>query len=170
MKKLLPVILALVGLCAGTGTGLALKKSNTEGKEVTCGPESSHDTSDDLAQLPNREEPEENEKFEYVKLNNQFIVPIVEDGKVGSLVVLALNLEVVPGYKEAVFALEPKLRNAFLLILFDHANAGGFKGTFTSSNNMTVLQNALREVARKTLGNSVSDVLITDVVRQDNIN
>lgn len=168
MGKTLPIILSLIGIGLGTGAGIALKPQPNEG-ETECDPVLSDSETNLLAEPRMENNHLDGSVYEYVKLNNQFIVPIVEDGIVTSLVVLALNLEVVEGYSEAVFALEPKLRNAFLLILFDHANAGGFKGTFTSSNNMTVLQNALTEVARKTLGNSISNVLITDVVRQDNV-
>ena len=50
---------------------------------------------------------------------------------------------------------------------FQGTNAGGFDGAFTQSNNMDVLRSALLEVARKTMGAVVSDVLIVDIVRQD---
>ena len=68
---------------------------------------------------------------EYVKLNNQFVVPVVEDGRVAAMVVLSLSLEVEAGNTEAVYQREPKLRDAFLQVLFDHANVGGFCGSFT---------------------------------------
>ena len=51
--------------------------------------------------------------------------------------------------------------------MFDHANAGGFRGTFTDGANLVVLRSALLEVAQSTLGDLVSDVLIVDIVRQD---
>ncbi|MFV2002568.1 MAG: flagellar basal body-associated FliL family protein, partial [Paracoccaceae bacterium] len=105
--------------------------------------------------------------LEYVKLNNQFIIPVVNDGQVVSLVVMSLNLEVAAGGRELVYQREPKLRDVFLQVLFDHANAGGFDGAFTSGSNMTQLRDALRESAKKTLGETLTDVLIVDVVRQD---
>ena len=102
-----------------------------------------------------------------MKLNNQFIVPVVEDGRVASLVVMSLSVEVRTGTREVVFAREPKLRDIFLQQLFDHANQGGFRGAFTNSNTMDVLRNALREAATPVLGDSLLDVLITDIARQD---
>ena len=71
------------------------------------------------------------------------------------------------GQRETVYAREPKLRDAFLQVLFDHANMGGFRGTFTDSNNMDVLRNALNETARKSMGDLILDVLIMDIARQD---
>jgi hypothetical protein len=102
-----------------------------------------------------------------VKLNNQFIVPVVEQAEVQALVILSISLEVRPGTTEAVYTQEPKLRDAFLQVLFDHANAGGFNGAFTSSTNMDVLRQSLLETAQAVIGKSVRNVLIVDIVRQD---
>lgn len=103
----------------------------------------------------------------YVKLSNQFIVPVVEEGRVASMVILSLTLEVAQGSTEAVFAIEPKVRDALLQVLFDHANAGGFRGSFTDGANLIVLRRALLEAARKAAGDRVRDVLIADIARQD---
>ena len=84
-----------------------------------------------------------------------------------ALVVLAISLEVDLGLREQVFALEPKLRDGFLGVLFDHANAGGFDGVFTTSDNLRALRVALHEVALASLGRGVRQVLIIDLVRQD---
>ena len=66
-----------------------------------------------------------------------------------------------------MFAVEPRLRDAFLQVLFDHSNLGGFDGVFTSAANMRALRNALRTEAQRIIGPNVYDVLITDIVRQD---
>ena len=107
------------------------------------------------------------EERAYARLNNQFVVPVVRDEKVQSLVVLSLSLEVAPGSEADVFAHEPKLRDLFLQVLFDHANTGGFDGAFTASTNMRVLRDALRRVAVEDVGLGIRDVLILDIVRQD---
>lgn len=105
--------------------------------------------------------------FEYVKMSNQFVVPVVQDGAVRSLVVLTISVEVNFGTQGAVFAYEPKMRDVFLQELFDHANAGGFDGQFTSAENMRTLRRALKLAAQEAVGDQVHDVLITDIVRQD---
>ncbi len=104
---------------------------------------------------------------EFVKLNNQFVVPVVADGQVQALVVVTLSLETAQGLRDAIYAREPKLRDAFLQVLFDHSNMGGFQGAFTRSNNLDVLRDALRQVARNEFGNDVHNVLIVDIARQD---
>ena len=62
---------------------------------------------------------------------------------------------------------EPKLRDAYLQVLFDHANVGGFNGSFTSSGNMSILRRALLQTSQNLFGNLILDVLITDIARQD---
>ena len=84
------------------------------------------------------------------------------------MVILTLSLEVTQGTTEQVYAREPKLRDAFLQLLFDHANTGGFRGSFTDAANLVILRKGLLDIAKGILGDIVTDVLITDIVRQDN--
>ena len=103
----------------------------------------------------------------FVKLDNQFVVPVIEGGRIASLVVLGLALDVEPGLRETALASEPRLRDAFLRVLFDHANAGGFAGGFTGDGPIGELRAALRESARAVLGPDARDVLILSINRQD---
>lgn len=112
-------------------------------------------------------EGEEEAVPDFVKLNNQFIVPVVASGRVEALVILTLSLETAPGAREQIYGLEPKLRDAFLQVLFDHSNMGGFQGAFTRSNNLDILRGALLEVAQRQIGPDVHSVLIVDIARQD---
>ncbi len=105
--------------------------------------------------------------YEYVRLNNQFIVPIIRHGSVRSLVVMSLTLEVQNGENTTVFNREPRLRDAFLRVMFSHANVGGFDGSFTTIEAMRPLRVGLQEAAQQVLGEIVHDVLIVDIVRQD---
>ncbi len=163
MKKILPIILALLGTGAGVGAGLFLMPPPADPEMATdpCGEPATADAAaahKDDADAATRD---------YVKLNNQFVVPIVLSDRVRSLVVLTISLEVTAGVQERVFAVEPKLRAGFLQVLFDHANSGGFEGAFTSATTMETLRRSLHEVATRVLGDAVSDVLITDIARQD---
>ncbi|MCZ7674944.1 MAG: flagellar basal body-associated FliL family protein [Roseovarius sp.] len=110
---------------------------------------------------------EETGGADYVKLNNQFVVPVVAGKQVNSLVVMSLSIEIGEGKRDIVYAREPKLRDALLQVLFDHANMGGFAGTFTDGNTLDVLRAALTETARGILGDAVRNVLIVDIARQD---
>jgi len=164
MSKILPIILAVAGLGAGVGAGKMLQKPPQialspcgDGEEIM------------VKSLPDKEkEPEvDASNYEYVKLNNQFVVPDLDNGKVISMVVISLSLEVETGSREAIYSMEPRLRNALLQVLFDHANSGGFKGTFTDTDRIMKLETALRETAQSLIGADVHNVLVGDIVRQD---
>lgn len=154
IRKLLPLILGLAGLGLGIGGGLFLRPAPPE------------PTPEDIAAMEKAAE-EAAAPPEYVKLNNQFIVPVMEEGRVVSMVILSLNLEVEAGTSQEVYKVEPKLRDAFLQVLFDHANSGGFRGSFTDAANMVLLRKALLETAVGILDEKIHDVLIADLTRQD---
>lgn len=160
IQKLLPFLLVIIGIGAGVGGGITLRPDPSVVMLDPCGDmhmEESHDEEETMG----------DSAFEYVKLNNQFVIPDLDDGKVTAMVVLSLSLEAENGQREPIYAKEPKLRDAFLQILFDHANMGGFKGEFTSTIKMDTLKLALTEVAQSFIGKGVHQVLVTDIVRQD---
>ena len=173
IRKLIPVLLALFGLGAGVGAGFALRPAGDappaegHGEEAAAAAHAPEGHGAEAPAAAGHDAGAEEGAPEYVKLNNQFVVPVLEGGRVVSMVILSLNLEVGTGQSEAIYAREPKLRDAFLQVLFDHANAGGFRGSFTDGSNLVILRRALLEKARTVAGEAVLDVLISDIARQD---
>jgi len=171
MGKILPVLLAVIGLGAGLGAGIALRPPLQEVVELNpCGePGGGAEHADSMAHSSSGpgEEDAKHSDSEFVKMNNQFVVPVVSHDEVVALVVMSLSLEMEAGGREAFYQREPKLRDAFLQILFDHSNVGGFGGVFTDGSKLDNLRNALLETAIKTMGSAVRDVLVTDILRQD---
>lgn len=177
MKRLLlPIILLLAGVGGGVGAGLMLggdaapageTAADAGDGETEAGAEQGEAATEEAQGEPARVEPA-GVGTEYVRINNQFVVPIVRNGAVRSLVVLSLSLEVDTGGSSVVFDNEPRLRDSFLRVMFAHANAGGFDGRFTEAEAMAPLRSALREAAQGVLGRGAThDVLITDITRQD---
>lgn len=167
IKKLLPVIFLIIGTSAGIGAGTFLGSGET--KKETEGPEKVEKAKKETKEkhAKDKEKKGEGEGFEYLKLTKQFVVPIVEDEEISALVTMSLSLESNSAITETFYAIEPKLRDGFLQVLFDHANTGGFDGAFTHSDNLGTLRKSLLEVAKKDLGDDVSKVLIMSVSRQD---
>lgn len=168
IKKLLPILLALIGTGAGIGAGIMLKPSPApeDLAAVECVPpdgEVHHETVDGEEAV----DVDAPTQTEFVKMSNQFIIPIMGTERVQAMVVASLSLEVRTGTTEAVYSREPKLRDVFLQVMFDHANIGGFEGSFTKSDRMDILRRSLVDAARAVLGNDVADVLITEIARQD---
>lgn len=156
VKKLIPVILGIIGLLIGAGAGFFLRPAPEPLAEGEAAKEEAAAEEAEVTVLP-----------EFAKLQNQFVVPVMEGGKISAMVILSFSLEVETGTSVEVYAVEPKLRDMFLQVLFDHANAGGFAGVYTDGANLVILREALLESAKSILGEKVQDVLITDLVRQD---
>ena len=163
MKKIIPLVMLLVGLGAGVGAGVFLRPEPVE-------------PAGDVAPESKEEEIKEEVKkeetgtagMEYIKLSNQFVVPIVENDRVSAMVVMTLSVEVPEGQGQEVFDLEPKIRDVFLRVLFDHATIGGFDGAFLNNDNLDVIRKSLRDAAFRTVGQElINDVLIFEIARQD---
>lgn len=159
MIKLVPFLVLAFGMVSGLLIGANLKPvynleastqidKSAESKEISTSNDSEEET-------------------EFVKLNNQFIVPVTDGNSIKSLVVVSIGLEIAQNETGAVFSMEPKLRDSLLQVLFDHANVGGFDADFTASRNMVFLREALTASAQDVLGSTVINVLITDLARQD---
>ena len=167
MNILLPVLFLCVGLGAGIGAGVTLPATSgpseaaKHAKGAAKPTEISSNTSDMVG------ENYKNSDYEYIRLPKQFVVPVVDEDRIAALVTMSLSLEASVGTTEVFYAIEPKLRDGFLQVMFDHANTGGFDGAFTESDNLDVLRKALLEEARKSMGRGVSRVLIMSVSRQD---
>ncbi len=166
MKKLLPILVLLLGLGGGVGAGLVIgpKTDRTGADPVPDGHEP--ETEDHAAEHDSGQDSTP-DGSEYIKLSRQFVVPLVKHDRISGMVTLGLSLEAAPGTGENFFEKEPKLRAAFLEVLFDHANMGGFDGAFTRPGNLDTLRTALLEAARRDLGKEIREVLIIDIARQD---
>jgi flagellar FliL protein len=176
MGKLLPVLIVLFGLIGGTGAGYLLRPAADPDApadaevDVAADDHAAPEPADDdhaAAHDAGGHDAPAGPVNDFVKLNNQFVVPVVRDGGVTAIVVLSLSLETESGQAERVYAFEPKLRDAFLQVLFDHANAGGFDGNFTADDSLGALRRSLRESAQAVLGPAVKDILLLDILRQD---
>ncbi len=174
MKILVPLILLLAGTGGGVGAAMFLAPS----PEVAAAADPTGDCPApadtlvgvdagraDSGAVDDQTDPIDGP--EYVQLNNQFVVPVVSGDRVSALVIMTMSIEIAPGTEDTVLLHEPKIRDAFLQILFDHANIGGFDGNFTSTRNMAQLRSALRQAVRDAVGSDARDVLILDLVRQD---
>jgi hypothetical protein len=167
IRKILPILLLLVGVGGGVGAGLALRPAPANDVAALDAPDAPSPKPADHSDEPDKDSAHDAAEMEYVKLNNQFVIPVVTKHLVESLVVMSLSIEVESGTTDTVYEREPKLRDGLLQVLFDHANMGGFEGEFTNSNNMDVLRGSLTEVAQGIVGQGVSGILITDIARQD---
>jgi hypothetical protein len=172
MRLLLPIALLFLGLGAGIAAGMMAGRTDaTSGQEDGATDSATGETRDTAggagADATDAGVGPSTGGTEYVRLRNQFIVPVVRGGSVRSLVIMSLTVEVTLGSNETVFEHEPRLRDSFLRVLFAHANAGGFDDVFTDAHALDPLRQGLRDAAVAVLGTVVHDVLVVDITRQD---
>ena len=108
-----------------------------------------------------------NDGVNYFKFSRQFVIPIVEESGVRSLVLLDLNLEMDASAAESFYVREPKLRDALMEELLAIANEGRFDGVLTDRRNLELVRIDLLNAVQDVEGDSVHDVLILDIMRQD---
>lgn len=157
VKFLLPILLALLGTAGGVAAGYFLKSpAAAHGDAQTETPVEDAHPHDDHEAEP-----------DYFRIQQQFIVPIIHDGKMKSVVVTSLAIESTEAVRSAIIKREPKLRDALLGALFDHATIGGFEGNFVETGPMGLLKSSLLQVAREIVGPEVASVLILEIGKQD---
>jgi hypothetical protein len=174
MKRLLPVLLALLGLAAGIGAGMALKPApepEPEAAAEDC-PEGAHEPCEtalaDPFAPPHEAEVALHGEPAYVPLDKPFVVPVFAGEKVAAMVVVSLSVATDVEGAHAVEAVQPRLRDSFLKVMFRHANSGGFDGLFTTGQKMADLKSALLAAAREAMPEAaVTEILVTEIARQD---
>ena len=167
LQKILPIVFLILGSSVGVGAGIYLRVPIEDTAKVNDMDDTGEVVPKD-APVAAKNDTKNDVPVDYVKLSNQFVVPIVTNNRVSALVVMSLSLEVPEEQRSFVFRHEPKLRDSFLEVLFDHANIGGFDGAFTETKNLETLRRALTETGRRDIGKGiVKDVLITEIARQD---
>lgn len=169
---LLPVLIALAGLGVGIGAGLALRPDPEPPAEleIACAEPpcaGQAETPDPFAPVAmTRAKPEG--ELVIVALDKPFVVPVFAGERVGAMMVLSVAIEIAAAEETQVKALQPRLRDALLAVMFRHANSGGFDGTFTEGRRMEDLRSGLYAAAAGVLGAAaLGDVLITEIARQD---
>lgn len=166
MRKILPILLLLIGVGTGAAAGWFLQPAAEPSESSAAAGDANAEG--DLAAQSGAQYTPPPANTEAVRLPNQFVVPLIEDGQVSAMVVIGIALELVEGHEFSLSHEEPRLRAVFLQMLFDHANIGGFDGVFTSGEALLTLRRSLREAAQLELGPVVHDVLITELMRQSN--
>jgi len=186
MKKIVPLLLVILGIVGGGAAGMFLKPapeiSESEQEEHADadgkgkGKPSDHGASE--AGAHSKDDHGEGEHLEttdgevpvgraYVKVGRQTIVPIVDGGRTQALMLFEFAVDVPAEQSDTVHAIEPRLRDAFLRELMQMSHTGAFMETFTDDRIIEELRRNLVLAARTYLGSDVGDVLILDLMRQE---
>lgn len=103
----------------------------------------------------------------YFKFSREFVVPVVSQGRVTSLVILNLNLEADAAMSQKLFEMEPKLRDNIMTTLITISNDGKTFESMTNVENYESIRSMVMMNLKSVMATGVHNVLIVDLAKQD---
>ena len=103
---------------------------------------------------------------EYLKFGRQFLVPVLESDDRSYIIMMDINVVAASGALQAMYPLEPRLRDALLGALFTLSNEGALGERFLVEENMSAIRERLLSAAQEVVGESAEDILILSIARQ----
>jgi hypothetical protein len=99
----------------------------------------------------------------YFKFSRQFVAPIVKDGEPKAMMILDVMIELSPEADEAIYADEPKLRDAVLKALLAQSASGALPEMLTDPALLETTRSAVLANVREVIGEDARAVLLMDV-------
>lgn len=103
----------------------------------------------------------------YYKFSREFIVPIIREGRVESLVILNLSLEADASIDQKLFEMEPKLRDNIMTTLITLSNDGTTFESMTNVENYESIRSMVLMNLQTVMASGIKNVLIMDLAKQD---
>ena len=184
MKQLFPVLIAAVCIAAGSYGGYMLKPSSVSSAKPASQVEDtgSHgDTKKDSESPVKKADSHgastgghgseagagDSGDVTYYKFTREFVVPMVEDERVRSLVILNINLEIDTSISQELFSKEPVLRDNIMTTLIKLSSGGRTLYSITEVENYETLRSTILANLRNEVPHGIHNVLILDMARQD---
>jgi hypothetical protein len=95
------------------------------------------------------------------------VVPVVENGKPKSMMIMDINIEVNSEQGETVYAYEPRLRDAILAHLIVKAGEGDLPLMLEDSAMMDEVKAEILTISKTIIGDGALQVLIQDIGMQN---
>lgn len=99
----------------------------------------------------------------YFKFSRQFVAPIVTGGEPKAMMILDVMIELAPGADDAIYADEPKLRDAVLKALLAQSANGDLPRMLADPELLETTRGAVLANVREIIGEDARSVLLMDV-------
>jgi flagellar FliL protein len=103
----------------------------------------------------------------FYRFSREFVVPMLENGRVSSLVILNISLEIDPAISTRLFSIEPALRDSIMTTLIALSNDGRTFESITKLENYESLRAMVLMNLQTVVPDGIHNVLIMDMARQD---
>lgn len=102
----------------------------------------------------------------YFRFSREFVVPIIREGSVSSLVIVNINLEIDASLSSSLFSQEPRLRDNIMTTLMELSNSSALDDITRVENYETIRSTVLMNL-RDPYPSGIRNVLILDIAKQD---
>ncbi|MFN7180381.1 flagellar basal body-associated FliL family protein [Hyphomonas sp.] len=103
----------------------------------------------------------------YYKFSREFVVPVIRNNHVNSLVILHLSIEADSSISQKLFEMEPKLRDNIMTTLITISNDGRTFENLTDVESYESMRSLILMNLKTVVPSGISNVLIMDMARQD---
>jgi len=103
----------------------------------------------------------------YYKFSREFIIPLMDDSEIKSLVILNINLEFDVEKSPSLFAIEPKLRDNIMTTLIELSNDGVTLDKIGNIESYETVRSMVLKNLQEVIGEGITNVLIVDMAKQD---
>ena len=103
---------------------------------------------------------------DYFKFTREFVIPVMRESRVESLVILNINLEVDSNVTSKLFAMEPKIRDNIMTTLIELSNDGSTLEAIASLENYESIRATVLMNLQKIVPEGIKNVLIVDMAKQ----
>ncbi len=167
MKKLLPILLAVIAVAVGAAGGFFLRAAGSPaapGGEAATGQKEVAHAEKDAAHVANDDaHGKKGDAAVYMKFSRQFVTPIVAEGRPAAMMILDVNIEIDPALADTIYAEEPRLRDGVLKALLRQSAAGRLGSIFADPAVLEETRREILEEMRAIVGDGAKSVLIMDV-------
>lgn len=193
MKNIITAIVAVVCIIAGGFAAHMLKSAGSGGGDAHAakpakeshggggdhGDSGGHGGGDSHAAKPKKEKKDSHggggghggggmsSDVTYFKFTREFVVPIMGENRVESLIILNINLEADSSVSGKLFSMEPKIRDNIMTTLIELANDGTTMRTLGDIDSYETMRTMILMNLQKVLPTGIENVLIVDMGKQD---
>ena len=180
MKLILTSVVAIIFIALGSFAGVMLKTPSSAaaaGADKAAAEDDYADKKDaDKKDGDKKKDAKKGDKYaksggsgstEYYKFSREFVVPVMRNDQVKSLVILHINLEADSSTVDDLFSEEPKLRDNIMTTLIGLSNDGRTLEEPTQIDNYEMIRSMVLMNLKDSVTDGIKNVLIVDMAKQD---
>ena len=179
MKQLIPALIAGIFILAGGARGFFVKDMMSSKPAVSdeghgeAGGEDGHGEKKEADKKDkghggggHGDASPKSGSLTYYKFSREFVVPVISNKRVDSLVILNLNLEVDSAIADSLYPMDPKLRDNIMTTLVSLSNEGEAMVSITDPANYELIRATVLENLKQLVPEGLENVLILDMAKQ----